>query len=159
MTTELDPTDFFGPGSPCFGCSQEHPIGFHMRFVQEGDEIVTRMVPGDRYQGPLGIMHGGLVTTFADEVADWAIIAKLGRFGFTAAIDARFKKPIRVGVELEGRARIAEDRKRIVKVTVRLLQAGEEVYTGTFTFVLVDEAGAERMRGGPLPERWKRFCR
>jgi len=159
MSAPLDPTDFFGPGQPCFGCSQDHPIGFRMRFVEEGDEVVARIVPGDQYQGPLGIMHGGLVTTFADEVADWVIIGKLGRFGFTAAIDAQLKKPVRVGIELEGRARIEDDRRRIVTVRVRLLQQGDEVYTGKFTFVIVDQSGAERLLGGPLPEQWKRFCR
>jgi len=32
-------------------------------------------------------------------------------------------------------------------------------YTGELRFVLLDEKGAERMLGGPLPEAWKRFSR
>ena len=38
---------------------------------------MTTFTPDDRYQGPPGIMHGGLVTTLADEVAAWAIIGVL----------------------------------------------------------------------------------
>jgi acyl-coenzyme A thioesterase PaaI-like protein len=155
---ELDPHTF-GPGQPCFGCSQDHPVGFRLRFAREGDEVVTRFVPGDRYQGPPGIMHGGLVTTLADEVAAWAVVGLLGKFGFTAQMHTKLLRPVRIGVELEGRARIFRETSRTVRVDVRLLQSDAEACTGEFSFVLMDQSGAERMLGGPVPEAWKRFCR
>ena len=43
---DLDPSTF-GAAQPCFGCSPEHPIGFHLRFEREGDEIVTRLDAAD----------------------------------------------------------------------------------------------------------------
>ena len=49
------------------------------------------------YQGPPGIMHGGLVTALADEVGAWAIIALLGKFGFTGQVEAKLRGPVRVG--------------------------------------------------------------
>ena len=58
----------FGADQPCFGCGPNHPWGFHLAFERDGEAVVTRFVPGDRYQGPPGIMHGGLVMTLADEV-------------------------------------------------------------------------------------------
>lgn len=149
----------FGPGQPCFGCSQDHPFGFRLRFDRDGDEVVTRFTPDGRYQGPPGIMHGGLVATLADEVAAWAIIGVLGKFGFTAQMSCKLHKPIRVGAEVEGRASIAKDTRRVVVSRVRLIQHGAEAFTGEYTFVLVDESGAERLLGGPIPEAWKRFCR
>jgi len=149
----------FGEGQPCFGCSQDHPFGFRLRFSREGDEVVTSFTPDDRYQGPPGIMHGGLVTTLADEVAAWSIIGLLGKFGFTAQLSCKLHKPIRTNVPVEGRARIVRETRRIVVAEARLIQNGEEALRGEFSFVLVDESGAERLLGGPIPEAWKRFCR
>jgi len=155
---DLDPNPF-GENHPCFGCAPEHPIGFRLRFAREGDEIVTRFVPGDQYQGPPGIMHGGLVTTLADEIAAWTVIGLLEKFGFTASLSARLARPVRTGVEVEGRGKIEEESSRIVKVAVRLIQGGADAFTGSFTFALLDRAGAERVLGGPLPASWQRFAR
>ena len=155
---DLDP-HVFGAGQPCFGCSPEHPFGFHLRFAKDGDEVVTHFTPGAQYQGPPGIMHGGLVTTLADEIGAWAVIALLGRFGFTASLAAKLHKPVRIGVPLEGRARIARDAGRVAKVTVTITQEAETAFTGEFSFVVLDQAGAEKLLGGPLPEAWKKFAR
>jgi acyl-coenzyme A thioesterase PaaI-like protein len=157
----MDPLDghLFGPGQPCFGCSPDHPYGFRLRFAREGDEIVTHFTPGERYQGPPGIMHGGLVSTLADEVAAWAIVGLLGKFGFTASFECKLRRPVRIGVPLEARARITKDARRIVDAGVRVVQEGEEAFRGTFRFVILDQGGAERMLGRPIPDAWKRFCR
>jgi acyl-coenzyme A thioesterase PaaI-like protein len=155
---DLDPNPF-GENHLCFGCGPEHPIGFRLRFAREGDEIVTRFVPGDQYQGPPGIMHGGLVTTLADELAAWTVIGLLEKFGFTASLSARLARPLRIGVEVEGRGRIEQESSRVVKVAVRLVQGGVDAFTGSFTFALLDRAGAERVIGGPLPASWQRFAR
>jgi acyl-coenzyme A thioesterase PaaI-like protein len=155
---DLDPNSF-GPGQPCFGCSPDHSIGFRLRFSREGDEVVTRFVPGEQYQGPPGIMHGGLVATLADEIAAWAIIGLLGKFGFTASLAVKLHRPVRIGVELEGRGRIQRETSRVVHVGVRLAQAGADALTGELVFALMNRAGAERLLGGPLPEAWLRFCR
>lgn len=156
--TSLD-GHLFGPGQPCFGCSPDHPFGFHLTFTREGDEIVTRFVPLERHQGPVGIMHGGLVSTLGDEIAAWAIIGILGKFGFTASFDAKLLRPVRIGVPVIGRSKISRESRRVVEVAVRLSQEGLDAFTGTFQFVLVDQSGAERLMGGPIPEAWKRFCR
>ncbi len=154
----LDPSTF-GLGQPCFGCSQDHPIGFRLRFDREGDEVVTSFVPGDRYQGPPGIMHGGLVTTLVDEIGAWAVIGLLEKFGFTAQVQVKLKRPVRIGVAVEGRGRIARETSRIVHAGVTLTQEGVTVCTGEISFVLMDQGGAERMLGAPLPEAWRKFCR
>jgi acyl-coenzyme A thioesterase PaaI-like protein len=156
--TPLDP-DIFGPEQPCFGCSPAHPIGFHLRFARRGDEVVTRFVAGDNYQGPPGVMHGGLVTTLADEIAAWTIVAQKGRFGFTVALEARLSKAVRTGVEIEGRGRIESETPRFTKVAVELHQAGALCFRGLFTFAVLDEAAAEKVIGGPLPEAWKKLAR
>ena len=161
MTPAVTPLDgsLFGPGQPCFGCSPDHPTGLRLRFERDGDEIVTRFVPEDRHQGPVGIMHGGLVSTLADEVAAWAIIGLRGKFGFTAAFDAKLHRPVRIGVPLEGRSWITRDAGRVIEVDVRIVQDGHDAFGGHFKFVVLDRARAEAMMGGPIPDAWHRFCR
>jgi acyl-coenzyme A thioesterase PaaI-like protein len=149
----------FGKGQPCFGCSPDHPAGFHLTFTREADEVVTRFVPGDRYQGPPGVMHGGLVMTLVDELAAWSLIALKEKFGFTTHFDGRLKAPVRIGKEVVGRARFSKDTARVVKVAVTLTQEQTPAFEGEVTFVLLDQSGAEKLLGGPLPEAWKRFSR
>jgi uncharacterized protein (TIGR00369 family) len=149
----------FGPGQPCFGCAPDHPIGFHLAFTREGDDVVTRMTPNDRYQGPPGIMHGGLVATLADEVGAWACIVMLGKFGFTVSFEARLRQAVRIGKEVEARARIVKAGTRFVDVVVEVSQEGRICFTSDFRFLLLDETGAEKMLGQSLPEAWKSFAR
>jgi uncharacterized protein (TIGR00369 family) len=161
MTPAVTPLDgtLFGEGQPCFGCSPDHPAGFHLRFVAEGDDVVTRMVPEKHHQGPLGLMHGGLISTLADEAAAWAVLATTGKFGFTTHFEAKLSKGVRVGQEVEARARVTKNTSRVVKTTVEIKQNGDLCFTGDFTFVLLDRGAAEKLMGGALPEQWARFCR
>lgn len=155
---ELDP-NIFGPENGCFGCAPTNPIGMHLHPVREGDSVTVRFTPPESFQGAARVMHGGLVTTLADELAAWVIVGLRGQFGFTGSLEARFLKPVRVGVEVEGRGVITDQTRRTVKIEVRLTQAGEEVYRAKFGFVVLDEAGAEKLMAGPLPEAWKKFVR
>ncbi len=84
--------------------------------MREGDEVVTRVTPSEAYQSAPGIMHGGLVATLADEVAAWACIAFLGKFGFTVSMSARFQQAVRIGKEVEARAHVAKAGTRFVDV-------------------------------------------
>jgi len=149
----------FGPGQPCFGCAPDHPIGFRLSFERGEGEVITRFVPHERYQGPPGILHGGLAFTLADEIGAWAIIVMLEKFGFTAQMQSKLHKPIRVGEEVIGRGRIAKDAGRVVDVVVTVEQGGAPALTSELRFVILDARGAERMLGGPLPESWRRFAR
>jgi acyl-coenzyme A thioesterase PaaI-like protein len=158
MTEPLDPHTF-GAVQPCFGCSPSNAAGLHLTFTCEGDEVTTRYVPPEHLQGPPGILHGGLVMTLADELAAWTIVGQKQRLGFTAAVDARLRAPVRIGVEVEGRGRIVSDAGRVLKVEIILRQAELEVFRGTFTFALLDRSGAERLLGAALPDAWQRFCR
>jgi uncharacterized protein (TIGR00369 family) len=149
----------FGDDQPCFGCSPTHPQGFRLRFERAGDAVTTRFTPGAAHQGPPGVMHGGLVTTLADELGAWALVLLREKFGFTAELQARFLRPVRVGAEVTGTSRIARDGTRVVRVAVDLAQAGEAAFHADLAFVLLDRGGAERLMGGPIPDAWERYCR
>jgi acyl-coenzyme A thioesterase PaaI-like protein len=161
MTPAVTPLNgwLFGAGQPCFGCGPDHPSGFRLAFEMEGDEVVTRFTPGPTHQGPLRLMHGGLISTLADETAAWVVLARLGKFGFTTKFEARFVKGVRVGVEAVARGRMTKHTSRIVHVRVLISQEQDPCFEGDFTFVLLDQSGAERLMGGPLPDEWLKYCR
>ena len=161
MTPAVSPLDgtLFGPGQPCFGCGPDHPAGFHLAFTMVGEDVVARFTPGDHHQGPLGLMHGGLITTVADETAAWVVLATMGKFGFTTHFAARLSRPVKVGVEAESRGTLHKRTSRTVHSRVVISQEGQPCFTGDFTFVLLDQAAAEKLMGGPMPEAWARYCR
>jgi acyl-coenzyme A thioesterase PaaI-like protein len=155
---ELDP-NIFGQDSPCFGCSPTHPVGLRLRFERVGEEVVTEYTPPDSFQGPPGVLHGGLVLTLADEIAAWTVVGLQRRFGFTGAVEARLKKPVRIGQKVVGRGRIVNNRGRVVNIGVTLHQGEDLVFDGMFTFAVLDVDGAERLLGIELPDAWRRFGR
>ncbi len=149
----------FGADQPCFGCGPNHPIGMHLAFEQEGEELVSHFTPGEHYQGPPGILHGGLVATFADELAAWTVIAGTGKFGFTVTFEAKYRKAVRVGEPVVGRGRLTGPVRRLAEVEVTLHQRDTLVFTGQFRFALLDRAATERLLEGPIPVAWERFLR
>ncbi len=153
----------FGKAQPCFGCGPDHPHGMRLVLdrvlVGERPTMRTEYTANVHQQGPPGIMHGGLVATLADEVAAWATVGILNRFGFTVAFSGRLRKAVRIGIPIVAESWITSDRKRLVDVEVSLRQENEEAFSGKFTFALLDRAGAEKLLGGPLPESWEQFCR
>lgn len=157
----LEPLDgsLFGDDQPCFGCAPNHPIGFHLAFERDDEGVVTEFLPDERYQGPPGVMHGGLVMTLADEIAAWAIIASLEKFGFTTHVECRLRKPVRIGAPVIGRGKIVAKSRRVVTTSVMISQNDEVACQATLKFVLLDGAGAEALLGRELPDRWKKFGR
>lgn len=149
----------FGPGQPCFGCGPDHPNGMRLTFERDGDEIVARYTPRKDQQSAPNIMHGGLVATLADELGGWAVVGLSGKFGFTASFTARYPRATRMGVEIEGRAKLVGPVRRLADVDVVLRQQGLDVFTGRFRFAMLDRAAAEKMLGGSIPDAWERFCR
>jgi acyl-coenzyme A thioesterase PaaI-like protein len=154
----LDP-HVFGTQQDCFGCSPRHPIGFRLRFEKHGDEVVARFTPGAQYEGPPGIMHGGLQATLVDEVAAWTIVGLRKRMGFTATMQVKLIKPVRTGREVTARGRIVKDSPRLVTIAVVLEQDGSPSVTGELVFAIPDAHSAERILERELPDEWKKLCR
>ena len=64
----LDP-HLFGEEQQCFGCGPHNARGMQLRFFRDGDAVVTTLQPRAGWEGPPGIVHGGILSTLADEVA------------------------------------------------------------------------------------------
>ena len=60
-------------GYNCFGCSPTNPIGLHLEFWEDGEEVVTTWSPCLNYDGWVETLHGGIISTLIDLFATAAM--------------------------------------------------------------------------------------
>jgi len=154
----LDPTAVFGPTQQCFGCGPNNASGMQLKFERDGEEIITHLHAGEGWEGPPGVLHGGLQATLADEVGAWALIGLRGRFGFTTTMNLRYYRPARIADPIEGRARITDESEKMAVVQVTLRQDGKRILSGKISYAKVTAALAEKMMGRALPEEWRHLA-
>lgn len=156
----LDPYTF-GPTQLCFGCGPHNPHGLRLRFEREGELVRSRFLLGPGYDGPPGLLHGGLQALIADEVAGWTLLGLRGRIGLTTSLHIRYISGIRLGEEAVAEGKIASEATAdgTMMATVQItLRQGDQVGSMTrASFVLADVAKMEALLPGGLPDGWARF--
>ena len=138
--------DMFVPGNRCFGCGPANPDGLHLKSYEDGDEFVAEWIPEERYQGPPGVVNGGIMAVPMDCHATWAAMhAFSGDRGgapvgaVTAGYSVRLLAPTQVGHRVVLRATVTECGERKAKVSVIATVDNDTVATFDGTFVVVDE--------------------
>jgi acyl-coenzyme A thioesterase PaaI-like protein len=111
LTTE--PGDLF---AQCFGCGPEHPIGLRVRCFKTDEGVLSPILVPRRYEGPRGAAHGGIVTTYLDEVLAGAAVRATDRLSVTGEITVRFVKPVPLETPILGRGRLTARHDRYVDV-------------------------------------------
>ena len=134
-------------GYDCFGCSPDNPIGIHMEFYEDGDDIVSFWNPKTHYQGWVDTMHGGILATIADETAGWVVFRKLQTSGMTTKLELKYKKPVMTtDPQITVRGRIAEQRRNLVTIDVSIENSkGEACVEGRATYFAFNKAQAAEM--------------
>lgn len=134
-------------GYDCFGCSPDNPIGAHMEFYEDGDEIVSFWHPSEHYQGWIDTLHGGIQSTLIDEIASWVVFRKLQTTGVTTKLEVNFRKPVLTTDNLITlRARLTEKKRNIAFIDVSLMNSREEVCTeGRAIYFTFGEGKAHEM--------------
>ena len=134
----------------CFGCGEANATGLHLEFFLAGDgSVVSLPTVSDRFEGPQGFLHGGIVATLLDEAMSKSVRAK----GFTAMtrhIEVEYLRPVpsRTPIRLEGRAVQSDGRKHRTEARILNVAGGELARAkGLFIEVRPGEAGGTR---GPL---------
>ena len=46
-------------GYNCVCCAPNNPVGLHLEFWEEGEDVLTIWNPGENYQGWINTLHGG----------------------------------------------------------------------------------------------------
>ena len=109
----------YWPGR-CFGCSTTNPHGLHLRFWYSEQGCFTRCTIPDYLCGIEGVVHGGILALLLDEVAEWTIIAHLGRFGITRSISIRYFKAGKTDTEVIVESQIVshDDKNAVQRSTI-----------------------------------------
>lgn len=134
-------------GYDCFGCSPDNPIGVHMDFYEDGDDIVSFWKPQAHYQGWINTMHGGILCTLIDEIAGWVVFRKLQTSGVTTSLEVKYKRPVMTTeAQITLRARIKTQRRNLVTIEVELENANGKLCTeGLATYFTFPKDKAHEM--------------
>lgn len=106
----------------CFMCHPDNPRGFHLAFVHDEEEgaVRTSMTFDRDFEGPPGIVHGGVLAAICDETAAWAVMALAGSMALIAELRTSYLAPVPVGEELTATGRVIGRLRRHVWVLVEL---------------------------------------
>jgi len=88
----------------CFGCSTTNPSSLGIALATTDDGAEGRVRFGAEYEGAPGLVHGGLLTTFADEVMGFMPHGG-NAIRLTAEMTIRFRRPTPLDTDLVCRAR------------------------------------------------------
>jgi uncharacterized protein (TIGR00369 family) len=125
----------------CFGCGQANPAGLRLEFLlaADGSVVCLPTVP-DSFEGPPGLLHGGIIATLLDEAMSKAVRA-LGVTAMTRQMEVEYLRPVPSGaqIRIEGRVVRTEGRQhwteaRILNARTATLASAKglfiEVYSG-----------------------------
>ncbi len=135
------------PEYNCFACAPHNPVGLHMEFFEDGDDIVSQWKPQGNFQGWVDTMHGGILTTLIDEVCGWVVTRKCQTCGFTADLHMRFRRPVAASDPmLTVRAHIVNQVRNLLHMQATITNnAGEVCVEGEVTYFLVSPEKAREM--------------
>lgn len=139
------------PQYHCFGCCPDNPIGLHMEFYEEGDDIVSHWHPDAHYQGWVDTMHGGILSTLIDEVCGWVVTRKLQTSGYTVQLNVKFRKAVPTTEPLlTVRARVNRQVRNLAYISAEIINSeGEVCNEGEAIYFLMSPEKAREM--GFLP--------
>jgi uncharacterized protein (TIGR00369 family) len=128
----------------CFACGPDNPDGMHLKFAynKKRKTFVCRFRLDDRYTGPPGHCHGGIIATILDEAM--GKVNKLRQvIALTSRITVEYLRPVPLNKPLRVESREVSVRgRRHVNMGEILNQKGEVLARGQGLFISID---AERM--------------
>ena len=105
----------------CFACGPDNEIGLRLHFEKSGEDGVhARTTLRPEFQGWKGIAHGGVALALMDEAMAHAAGAA-GYRGVTASMNARFRKPVPLGVPIEIEGRVKWVRRNVLELQARVI--------------------------------------
>lgn len=139
--------DLFYPTNECFGCGPANPHGLHIKTYEHGpDQYVAEWTPEARYQGPPGVVNGGMIAVPMDCHGTWAAMHAFSedRGGepcgaVTAGYSVTLHAPMPVGERIRLVATVTSRDERKAKVEVTADLDGRTLATFSGTFVAVDD--------------------
>jgi len=112
----------------CFVCGSQNPIGLRMQFEVDAkkQEVSSRLVFAEEFQGWEKHVHGGILSTVLDEIMIRAAMVR-GLRCVTGEISVRFMKPVFTGTSYMVTGRITEDKGRLLLAEASILDCEQQV--------------------------------
>lgn len=118
-----DTTDY----QRCFACGQRNPHGLHLVFRLEDESIVADFQPREEHQGFPGVIHGGVVAAVLDEALErTALLGESQEWTMTGRLEVRYRRYVPYGPLLRVRARLDNERRRVLQASGVLTLADDE---------------------------------
>ncbi len=118
------------PEYNCFGCSRKNPIGLHMEFQTDGEEVVSTWEPGKDFEGFMDVLHGGIQATMIDEIASWVVFTMLDTAGVTYQLHTKYRSPVHISKgSISLRARLEGQKHSIATIRVELFDGEGKLCT------------------------------
>jgi uncharacterized protein (TIGR00369 family) len=140
----------------CFGCGVDNANGLAMAFYEVGPgHVACEITVPEHFQGYPGVVHGGVVATMLDEIANRAaLIGDHSRMMMTAKLTTRYRKPVPVGQPLKIEGWLERDRGRfaMAKGEIRLAD-GSLAAEAEATLAAIE--GSNMDRGRLEAEGWR----
>ena len=138
----------------CFGCGTSNDIGLQLAFRRSPAGVWAELCPDRRYEGYVGMVHGGVLSAMLDEAMSWAITVD-GDFAVTARLNTSFRQPARIGRLLRVEGRVVQVRKRLIDTAAFItdIEASEVVAAAEGRFMRVSAAQADAWRHEYLDSR------
>lgn len=132
--------------SGCFVCGDNNSIGLKARFLFDGSRAVTEYTAEKRFEGYLGVFHGGITATLLDEVMIKALLAK-DVYAMTVEMTVRFKKAVLTGEKLFFEGALESSRGRLFNTVGEVKNSsGEIIATATGKYLEVRKDMMEQLK-------------
>ena len=112
----------------CFACGEKNPIGLHLKFDFDGEQLTTTKILPREFEGYAGAAHGGIVSTLLDESMCKFIDVKYNESAMTGRLEIRYKFPTPTEQELKISAWQENQRRNIIT-----MRATVQTADGTIT--------------------------
>lgn len=96
---------FHLPG--CFGCGVENEHGLGLKARIEGSRVVADIEFPPRFQGGPGVVHGGGIAAFFDDLMGFVPVAHHAP-AVTARLEVHYRRPVPLGASIRGEAWMAQ---------------------------------------------------
>ena len=124
----------------CFACGSLNEHGLQLDLhLGEGRSWTELALPA-RFEGWVGIAHGGIISTILDEVMAWSLVAE-DNWGVTARLSVNFRRPVPIGSPIRAEGWIVRTRRRLVDTAGHVVDGGGTVLASAeAVYLAADEA-------------------
>lgn len=105
----------------CFGCGPANVTGLQLEFLlAEDGSVVCVPTISDKFEGPAGYLHGGIIATLLDEAMSKSVRA-LGLTAMTRQMEVEYLRPVHSGAPLRLEGRLVRSERRNHWTEARIL--------------------------------------